>query len=312
MRYLRLLAVLTFMIGLAQGTAYAQESPPGGICGSKACPVDANAESRGDTIRATVTNTKPAKGVSDKVPRGTPATHGDAPGRREWKTLEEVMAPACTGNTRTGGADALCPGAFACPALDQLRWWVWQRETAWSRDDAGVTAPPVVGEWYQLPGSYCLGDDDPGVPTIGRVIAQVQTGFQDLPLPVAALQVDPAPTSLVNVPTAFFAGGQQSATFTPTILGTTVTINAKPTQWVWTWGDGTSTTTTTPGVPKRPVVAHEYEQAGDVAVSVATTWTGTFTVAGSSEVFPIRTPAVVQSAPVTVQVREARTELVDQ
>jgi hypothetical protein len=213
-------------------------------------------------------------------------------------------------NTRTDG-DALCPAAFSCPALDQMRWWIWQRETEWTRDEAGVVAPPVVGEWRQLPGSYCLGDDDPGVPTIGHVIAQVQTGFQDLPLPVAALQVDPAPTSLVNVPTAFFAGGAQSATFSPTILGTTVTINAKPTQWDWTWGDGTSATTTTPGVPKRPVVSKEYRQARDYSVSVATTWTGTFTVAGSSEVFPIRTPAVVQSAPVTVQVREARTQLVD-
>jgi hypothetical protein len=125
------------------------------------------------------------------------------------------------------------------------------------------------------------------------------------------VQVDPAPLSLVNIPTAFFAGGAQAATFTPTILGTTVSINATPSRWDWTWGDGTSGTTTTPGVPKRPVVSHEYGQARDYQVGVATTWTGTFTVAGSSEVFPIRTPAVVQSAPVTVQVREARSQLVD-
>jgi hypothetical protein len=65
-------------------------------------------------------------------------------------------------------------------------------------------------------------------------------------------------------------------------------------------------------VPKRPVVAHEYVKAQDYAVSVTTTWTGTFTIPGSTEVFQIRTPAVVQSAPVTVQVREARTQLVDQ
>jgi hypothetical protein len=91
-----------------------------------------------------------------------------------------------------------------------------------------------------------------------------------------------------------------------------VTINAKATRWDWTWGDGQSSSTSTPGVPKRPVVAHEYVKAQDYAVSVATTWTGTFTIPGSTEVFQIRTPAVVQSAPVTVQVREARTKLVDQ
>lgn len=157
-----------------------------------------------------------------------------------------------------------------------------------------------------------LGPDDPGVPTIGQVIAQVQAEFRNLPLPMAGVQVAPAPTSLVNIPTAFFAGGQQAATFTPTILGTTVTINATPSAWAWTWGDGTTQTTSTPGVPKRPVVAHEYRQARDYTVSVATTWTGSFSVAGSDEVFPIRAPAVVQSAPVTVQVREALTQLVDQ
>jgi hypothetical protein len=253
------------------------------------------------------------KGVSDKVPgRGTPATHGEAPGRREWKTLEERVAPACNGNTREGGFDALCTFAVSsCAADDQLRYWVWHRETQHTRDDAGAVTS-VQGEWAQLPGSYCLGPDDPGVPTIGQVIAQVQAGFRNLPLPVAGVQVDPAPLSLVNIPTAFFAGGAQAATFNPTILGTTVSINATPSRWDWTWGDGTSGTTTTPGVPKRPVVSHEYGQARDYQVGVATTWTGTFTVAGSNEVFPIRTPAVVQSAPVTVQVREARTQLVDQ
>jgi hypothetical protein len=149
------------------------------------------------------------------------------------------------------------------------------------------------------------------VPTIGQVIAQVQSEFKNLPLPWQA-SGRPAPTSLVNIPTAFFAGGPQTATFNPTILGTTVTINAKPTSWTWTWGDGATQTTSTPGVPKKPVVAHEYSKASDYSVSVATTWTGSFSVAGSAEVFPIRTPAVVQSAPVTVQVREARTQLVDQ
>jgi hypothetical protein len=197
------------------------------------------------------------------------------------------------------------------PALDQMRWWIWQRETAWTRDEAGVVAPPVVGEWRQLPGSFCLGDDDPGVRPSAASSLRCRPASRTSRSPVAALQVDPAPTSLVNVPTAFFAGGEQSATFTPTILGTTVTINAKPTQWVWTWGDGTSTTTTTPGVPKRPVVSHEYQKARDYEVSVATTWTGTFTVAGSSEVFPIRSPRHRAERAGDGQVREARTVLVD-
>jgi hypothetical protein len=250
------------------------------------------------------------KRINDAVPnRGTPATHGDAPGRREWKTVEERAALTCTGNGLDRN-DSVCAAALStCPGDDQLRYWIWHRETQYVRDDGGNVVS-TQGQWFQEPGSFCLGPDDPGVPTIGQVIAQVQTGFRNLPLPVAGVQVDPAPISLVNVPTAFYAGGAQSATFTPTILGTTVTITARPTSWTWTWGDGTSETTSSPGVPKRPVVSHLYPQARDYVAGVVTTWTGTFTVAGSSEVFPIRTPAVVQSAPVTVQVREARTQLV--
>jgi len=222
------------------------------------------------------------------------------------------VAPACIGNTLQGAGELCMAAVSSCPADDQLRVWIWHRETQHVRDDAGNLAPPVVGPWTQLAGSFCLGPDDPGVPTIGQVIAQVQADFRNLPLPVAGVQVDPAPNSLVNIPTAFFAGGAPSAQFTPTILGISVTIHATATSWAWSWGDGTTQTTSTPGVPKRPVVAHEYRRAGEYTASVATTWTGTFSIAGSQEVFPIRTPAVVQSGPVNVQVREARTQLVDQ
>lgn len=248
--------------------------------------------------------------ASDVVPRGNPATHGDAPGRRQWKTLEERLVPACVGNG-LGNAQVLCAAAVnTCAGDDQIRYWIWQRETTHTRDETGVVTSGAPGPWVQLPSSYCLGPDDPGVPTIGRIIAQVQVDFRNLPLPVAGIQTAPTPTSLVNVPTAFFAGGAPTATFTPTILGTTVTINAKASAWQWTWGDGTKTTTSTPGVPKRPVVSHLYPRAGSYQVGLTTIWTGTFTLPGTTEVFTIRTPAPVPSEPVTVQVREARTQLV--
>lgn len=58
--------------------------------------------------------------------------------------------------------------------------------------------------------------------------------------------------------------------------------------------------------------SHLYRKAGRDPVGVTTIWTGTFTLPGSTEVFTIRTPAPVPSLPVTVQVREARTQLVAQ
>lgn len=302
-----LVVITTLLLGAGSPQAWSQTPTmvDGPVCGQKGCQTEASGTDKG-TIAVGVTAS-----LSDKVPgRGIPATHGDAPGRRQWLTVEEYVAPACSGNS-LDGPDLLCTAAVtSCAAEDQVRFFIWHRETSWVRDDAGGETS-TVGEWTQLPGSYCLGPDDPGMPTIGQVIAQVQRAFQDLPLPVAGVRVDPAPTSLVNIPTAFFAGGQQEATFTPTILGTQVSITATPAQWQWTWGDGTSMTTDNPGVPKRPVVAHEYTRSADYSVGVTTTWTGTFTVAGSPEVFQIRTPAIVQTPPVTVQVREARTELVD-
>lgn len=297
MRTVAITAVVCGLVLIGGGAPATGQSPPDDTC------VDVCADVSGDTDGLKV---GAARGVSHKVPgRGDPARTGPAEGRNEYEVVDEELAPACVGNGR--GDTAICTAAtLSCPSEDQTRFWIWHRVTR------VVVEPPsrTVGEWKQEPGSYCLGPDDPGLPTIGRVIAQVRTDFQRLPLPKFAVRTDPAPETLVNVPTAFSAGTAAPVTFTPTILGTRVTITAKPTQWEWTFGDGATLTTTTPGTPRRPDVAHEYTRAGDMASSVRVTWTGIFTIEGSPEVFAIQTPAFVQGPPTTVAVREARTELV--
>ena len=297
-----LLVFVLLMLLLPPGQATAQSAP---TCESLSGCAEAATSKQTDGFRVTA-------GRSDVVPgRGTPATHGEAPGRSTWLELDEYMTPACPTNG-LHGADALCTAALVTCPEGQIRWWVWHQETRGTRTaDGGVDRQ--VGPWQQLPGSFCLGGDDPGVPDYGRAISMVQAGFKDLPLPRAEVRADPAPTSLVNVPTAFFAGGEQSFTQTVTpIPGISVTVTAKPIEWQWTWGDGQTGSFKTPGVPKRPVVAHPYAQAKDYQASVAVSWKGSFTIAGSGQVFDIPSPAVVPSEPVTVQVREARTQLVDQ
>ena len=244
--------------------------------------------------------------VSDKVPgRGDAATNGPAPGRNEYDRVEEAIAPACAGNDRES-TDVCAAATLSCPSEEQTRYWIWHRTTR------VVVEPPseTVGPWVQEPGSFCLGPDDPGVPTIGRVIAQVRTDFQSLPLPRFTVRTDPSPQTLVNVPTAFSAGSAEPAVFRPTILGTQVTITAKPTRWDWSFGDGATLSTTTPGTPQRPDVAHTYRRAAEMVSSVRVTWTGTFTLEGSDEVYEIQSPAFVQGPDTVVDVREARTELV--
>lgn len=298
---LGILLLVISSIGL-QGTSAAQ-TPTGKYCDQTGCSPQVTGDGDSFQVGGTTVDLDEARG------RATPG--GAATAAQEWTELEEYLTPAC-GTNGLHGDDALCMAAVSTCAAGELRWWIWHRVIRAERQpDGSVVRTP--GEWERLPGSYCLGADDPGVPDYGRAIARVQSGFQDLPLPRAAVEVAPAPTSLVQVPTAFFAGGVQSfeQTVTP-VPGISVTVRARPTSWTWYWGDGSSGTFGTAGEPRRPVVAHTYRQAGDFSAFVEVTWQGSFTIAGSSEVFDITTPAVVTSAPVTVQVREARSQLVDQ
>jgi hypothetical protein len=251
---------------------------------------------------------------SDPVPPRRRAIP-EPPGPGTWKTIQERMAPTCFGNRAEGGADALCNAAFTC-GEGRIRFWIWHRTTTYVRDaDGNVSQDPPVPpaappQLEQLAGTYCLGADDPGVPDYAQAIAETMREFRNLPLPKAEVQVSPAPTSLVNVPTAFYAGGPQTFSQTVTPAGISITVTARPTAWRWTWGDGSPKQTfDTPGVPKRPVVAHTYDAARDYTASVEVLWRGQFTLFGQT--YDIPTPAVITSPPVAVQVREARTQLVD-
>jgi hypothetical protein len=169
----------------------------------------------------------------------------------------------------------------------------------------------MVGDWRQETGNYCLGPDDPGITSIGAVIAAVQTGFDNLPLPRFTIQVAPAPATLVNIPTSFSAGSAEPVTLTTEPLaGIVVTVVATPVEWLWTFGDGTTLTTTTPGRPGTDDVTHVYRRAQVEGASVRVTWTGTFSLPGSTEQFPVRNPAFTQGPVTPVDVREARTQLV--
>ncbi len=249
-----------------------------------------------------------ARGVSERVPGRGRVEDGPAPGKVSWTTVEEDMAPTCPANGR-GNALVLCATAVdTCPD-GLVRFWAWHRTTTWTRDANGdVTS--LVGPWAQENGSFCLGADDPGVPTIARVLDQVRSQFTSLPLRVPGPRADPAPTTLVNTETAFSAGSGDPQGFDPVLLGTAVHVTARPVRWRWTWGDGTSDDVDRPGTPKQPDVTHTYRRAGDVRVSVVVEWRGTFSVGNDPTQYAIQTPAFVRSAPIVVQVREARSQLV--
>ena len=255
-------------------------------------------EVEGDDGEIDVTVTR---GVSERVPGRGDGTEGEAPGRTGWITIEEYLTPTCAANS-LNGADMLCVAAVSsCAADNQVRFWVWHRTTQ------HVLGPPrtsAIGPWVQERASYCLGPDDAGIPVFGSVVALVQNEFQTLPLPYVETQISPAPRTLVNIATRLSAGSTDAATFSPVLLGIEVTITARPTSWRWTFGDGTAATTSV------PATEHVYDKAQRVGASVRVTWTGTFTVGTSAEVFTIRAPAYVQGPVTTFEVTQARTELV--
>lgn len=217
------------------------------------------------------------------------------------------MAPTCSDNALNSN-DGLCDAALACPADNLVRFWVWHRVTTWT---AGPPLTSSVGQWYQEPGSFCLGIDDPGITPLGAVVARVQSEFQNLPLPRFAIQIRPEPSTLVNIPTSFAAGTAEAVTLTTEPLaGVVVRVTARPVEWRWTFGDGSTATTAGPGRAGSAEVTHVYQRARTFGASVRVMWTGTFTLPGSSEVFPIRAPAYVQGPVTQIAVRQARTELV--
>ena len=56
-----------------------------------------------------------------------------------------------------------------------MRFWIWHQTVS-----VAVGPPEVVteGEWHQEAGSFCLGPDDPGVPSIVAVLARAQDLFE--------------------------------------------------------------------------------------------------------------------------------------
>ena len=67
-------------------------------------------------------------------------------------------------------------------------------------------------------------------------------------------------------------------------------------------GDGATTSV--------PRTEHTYTQNEPVRTPVRVTWTGTFSIGGSPEVFPIRAPIYLQGPPTDLTVVEARAELI--
>ena len=287
---------------LSQATlAVANDDP-----GSQVCDIGCGSD---DT---TVTAEGPSFGVnqhrkaSDHVPgRGDLAKHVVS-GKQVWTETEEYITPMCSFNG-LHGADAMCMAAATYCQDGRVGFWVWHQVTTYTKDEQGNVTKDV-GSWTQEDGAFCLGADDPGVPTIGKVVSQVQDMFlaNDVGILPLAVKAEPAPKTLVNMETRFSAGTGGVVDIAVPTRWADVVIHAKPLRWRWTYGDESA-----PEVTPVPTTTHVYRHPRvltDVHVDVE--WGGTFSVVGDPTAYPIVGTALVAGPNVTVDVREARSELV--
>ena len=280
----RLLAVLTFaclLMMLGVGSAAADH------CGrwDRNC-VHTETDDQTDSV---VTTGVQFPGVdADSALGKATAAHSGCTGC-EW-----ILSPVCKANGPTD--EQMCLGATeSCTGEDEVFYRVYFRPSA--------TAP------WQLVDSVCLGPGERPA-SVADVRELVRERVVNL-LPSADPTFQPADGGIVNLPTIFSAGEPEQVEIEPfDVLGFSVTVTATA-AWEWTFEDGVTRTFDVPGgVYPDDSVSYEYASTGDRSVSVTTSWTAEFTVDGQGP-FAVPGPAITKTAgPVTVPVREARSQLV--
>jgi len=247
-------------------------------------------------------------GVSDRVPGRGSATQGRRVGdgaeeEQDYSYVTERTAPTCLHNGLWENGSLCSFALHTCPALDQVRFWVWHQTVT---VDVRAGEPDVVTKsaWEQERGTYCLGPDDPGVPDIVRTLAAAQAAFEQRieQLPDPRTRSVPGPSTLVHYPTAFTASNAAPFSFAVTVAGATVRLDVRPLRYDWELGDGSTARTTVPRT------SHTYSGTGSMTIGVTITWGGDFTVDGGSEAYPIDPPATTSGAHDQVVVLQARAE----
>lgn len=166
----------------------------------------------------------------------------------------------------------------------------------------------------------CTGDKQPAVAQVTGAL--VLSAFRTIavPKPTIGIQPPPGTETLVNIETVFTAGAQPFKK-TVTLLGQQVTLDIKPGTYTWTYGDGAVETTKNPGRPvteaeveltplPADLTTHTYTTKGDVTVTLATTWTATWSLNGGPYQ-PVPGTVTTTSAPHPLAIREARPILVE-
>lgn len=204
-----------------------------------------------------------------------------------------LVAPGqwCVAETGDGVANRTC--ADGTPALAPL----YRREV-----DASHSP---IGPWVQIDNGGC--PEDPPAEVIVTA-----TDFAALPLQPSPAHLQPGDgRAIVGMDLIMYTDPTPQVLET-TILGVPVTITATPSAYSWDQGDGQPPLVTTdPGKPyPYQTVARPFIRHGDYAVTLTTTWTGTYRINGTGPEHPIAGAATTTSDPFQVHVVEVHSHLV--
>ncbi len=167
-----------------------------------------------------------------------------------------------------------------------------------------VFSPPL---WSRIAPDRCVYSEKPD-DVLGKIAAQIQTKFKELPVNPGTSVMQPSPHTLRGAETNFFANATEQQ-FDITILGQKVHVFAKPVQYTWGYGDGTSLgPQLAAGGPlpqdrwgEKTATSHVYPETGDFSVVLTTHFQGTYSVNGGPPL-PIPGQGQFSSPPQTISV----------
>jgi PKD domain len=199
------------------------------------------------------------------------------------------------------GAGAGCYGGAAGPVAPQ------QNATSTASAPSGDTWRPADNDWGYASCPNPVGPNIPlalqeygpnGKPIGNPVVICPSDGnaapaappppppspaevWAQIPLPNAALSVNPSRVGLTQLPSWFWVTGAGfPVTVTVVVGGYAVTTTATPVAYDWSFGDGATATSGSAGSAGDPSVAHTYHFKGTYIVNLSIAYTGTYTYSG--------------------------------
>jgi hypothetical protein len=155
-------------------------------------------------------------------------------------------------------------------------------------------------------------EDAASTPPPGEPVIVTAREMQSLPIASGGLSVQPdRGWALVNMDTIVYTGAQEQV-FDIVLLGVPVQVRVEPVEYSWDFGDGSPVVVgTDPGAPWPDyTVAHAYDRAGTVQISLTTQWAGRFQVAGSPDWLPVNGRAVTHEVTEPIEIVTATPKLV--